>query len=343
MRCPSCRHNHKLSLGMKCGSCGYTFVFDPKTDKMSDGRWKALINAVSGNDTYYFTANQLFSILSRSVRKKPERFTFYFLSTLFLLLGSGFAFAISQVTSATTDHTTGAVFLRIVLFVGLVVLLVRNNLSSTHALPPSYDTFKGHLKKWEARHPTEKLLEGPSLHTPPPEWSEEDIYDYGIEALLIVDEERLVDLLVLNGFHAEQRCAIIASSGYPEYILPHVKKALSTRSNLPVFALHAATIEGRKLPYTLKDLGLGIDEHPITDLGWSSADFLDISQLRLFDIEHWEGATSVDILPPRQLHSLLASAMRESVPLSAFMGREEAAGAWTSDGDRLWVDVSDYG
>ena len=341
MKCPKCSYNQRATAGQICGQCQYRFTFNPKTDGMTDGRWLALINSVSGSGTYHFTANQLFTTHCRKSGKSRAKgcFAQLFIGLFLAVWVPGFASGISD----STDHSFGAVFLRIGLLMLFGWLLVRNNRNPGVKNAADHQEFARQMARWEADHPSEKLLTEPTLHQPPPEWSEGDIYDYGVEGLLIVDEDRLVDLLVLNGFHAEQRCAVISKTGYPSYVLPHVKKSLKARSNMPVFVLHAATIEGRKLPYIVKDLDLGVTDHPVIDLGWSSGDFLQVSKLQLFDVDNWEGATKVDILPPRQLHALLSSAMRDRVPLSAFMGREEAAGAWTSDGDRLWVDVSDYG
>ena len=58
MKCPSCGGNHRYRDGMVC-SCGYRFTLDPKRDQLTDGRFVALVNIASGNDTYYFTKNQL--------------------------------------------------------------------------------------------------------------------------------------------------------------------------------------------------------------------------------------------------------------------------------------------
>ena len=355
MRCPNCSYNQRATAGQVCGQCQYHFTFNPKTDGMTDGRWLALINSVSGSGTYHFTANQLFAThcrksgTSSSVVFRLAATTgitgFVVQLVLGIVIGLVLAFWASymELAAGITDPNSSFRFWQTVLLILLGWLLVRNNFNLGVKNAVDHQAFAHQMARWEADHPSEKLLTEPTLHEPPPEWSEGDIYDYGVEGLLIVDEDRLVDLLVLNGFHAEQRCAVISKTGYPSYDVPHIKKSLNGRIDVPVFVLHSATIEGRMLPYIVKDLDLGVTDHPIIDLGWSSGDFLQVSKLQLFDVDNWEGATKVDILPPRQLHGLLSSAMRERVPLSAFMGREEAAGAWTLGGDRVWVDVSDYG
>ena len=62
------------------------------------------------------------------------------------------------------------------------------------------------MRKWVGvQGPIEKMIETPRLGTPPPEFEEPDLYDYGVERILVVQHDLLVDLFVLNGLHAEQR------------------------------------------------------------------------------------------------------------------------------------------
>ena len=75
------------------------------------------------------------------------------------------------------------------------------------------EKFAVQLASWQAKYPLEKLLEGRKLEAPPPDWKEEDVYDYGAERVLVVDDDALVDFFVLNDFHAQQRCPPSAPSG----------------------------------------------------------------------------------------------------------------------------------
>ena len=100
--------------------------------------------------------------------------------------------------------------------------------------------------------------------------------------MLIVDRELTVDLLVKNGFHAEQRALVIAESGYPEYLLPVAEKVLRENTDLPVFLLHDAGSVGEAMEGRLKSPGfvLPIAGHPLIDLGLSRADARKLPQLR---------------------------------------------------------------
>ena len=343
MRCPSCgAKGHVPGVSSACSRCIRPFVFNPKVDGVSDVQWQALLDSVSGKGTYHFTKNQLFATYCRQVlHRHRRRANKRFRSWAFFAAAASAIFTFNL--PPTEAHTFEGIAIRVGLLGVLFWCLHRNNRDAGQAEAPRYADFEDLMARWQRVFPIPGLVTRPMLKEPPPKWRESDIYDYGLERLLIVDEERLVDLFVLNNLHAEQRCAIISSTGYPSYILPHLKKSLAARPNLPIFVLHSATLEGRKLAYQLKDLGLGIDTHPVTDLGWGSGDFFDLNRLQLFDADAWEGARAVDTLPPRQLQTLIASSMADSVPLSAYMGRDEAAGSWTESGDRLWVDVSSYG
>lgn len=71
MKCPKCSSNHKRKSGMRC-DCGYQFVFDPKVDKIADGKFAAALSKASANDTNYFTQNQLDAAIRRANAKNPR-------------------------------------------------------------------------------------------------------------------------------------------------------------------------------------------------------------------------------------------------------------------------------
>jgi hypothetical protein len=61
---------------------------------------------------------------------------------------------------------------------------------------PNQEEFWRIVKKWEEKKGAlAGMLVKPSLHQPPPEFQESDIYDYGVERIIIVERPILVDLL----------------------------------------------------------------------------------------------------------------------------------------------------
>ncbi|MEM0967290.1 MAG: hypothetical protein AAGJ81_14180 [Verrucomicrobiota bacterium] len=97
------------------------------------------------------------------------------------------------------------------------------------------------LDKWiDAGRGNELLLDKPSLHSLPPDWPEPDIYDYGAEKILIVNRDILVDLFVMNSFHAEGSALVVSSSGYPGYIAHQAERLVIENPEIPVLFLHDA-------------------------------------------------------------------------------------------------------
>ncbi|MEM0969259.1 MAG: hypothetical protein AAGJ31_07925, partial [Verrucomicrobiota bacterium] len=116
-------------------------------------------------------------------------------------------------------------------------------------------------------------------HSPPPEWQEPDIYDYGFERLVICEDPLTVDWLVKNGLHTSENALVICEDGYPEYLLPRAQQALNEASTLPVFLFHGSDTSGTEMETRLRQGGsFPLARHPVTDLGIDRAT---VHQLRL--------------------------------------------------------------
>jgi hypothetical protein len=72
MRCPDCKHDQKYKDGARCGKCGYQFVFRKKDDRISDSSLRQIIQRLSDNGQYAFTATQLALEICRSWRGKRQ-------------------------------------------------------------------------------------------------------------------------------------------------------------------------------------------------------------------------------------------------------------------------------
>jgi hypothetical protein len=336
MKCPSCSYNHKAKDGGQCRSCGYAFVFYPKVaGGMTDGRFSENIKRASADGTYFFTETQLF-VAQQMLGKKTASAgcVVKFLSSLFVV---GLASAVSE----DTDHSFFEVGVRMALLIAIVWGLLRINRGPAKPSLSSHAAFEGYLSVWRRHQPIDKLLGKPQLDTPPPAAAESDVYDYGVEGVLVLDEDRLVDLFVLNNFHAEQRVAVISKRGYPAYVMPRVQAVLADRPDLPVFVLHGSGVGAQMLPYQLRSLDLGIVDHPIIDLGWTGRD---ISQVgRLEALADMGDGVAVDVLLPRRLFAVVAAAMAKRVPIAAYLGADDVATTWNDESDRMWIDVSDFG
>lgn len=196
---------------------------------MTDGKFLALIRRVSLNGTQYYTLNQLYAQYCRSLYKGPR-------NPIILSVG----LAASAIIGYDLIGEGLGIALGVAALVSLSVAVFR-----LLRPPPKLARLQSYIDTWVARsHSLDQLLRQPTLHTPPPEWDEADIYDYGVERLLLVEHDLLVDLFVLNGFHAQQRTLVLSLSGYPTYLLPMAKRCLHDNPQLPVYLLHDATSRG---------------------------------------------------------------------------------------------------
>ena len=309
MKCPKCSYDQKAKLGLKCGGCGYRFTFNPKTTPgLTDGKFLGCIQSASQNDTVWFTENQLYSVF---LRKSPRAVgCAMVLGVLLLIGGCVLAFKGSGMAGIPL----------VVIAVGLIIFSLKNPQGPGVSLAK----FKRHLDRWRKDDkPIGKLLQEPSLHEPPPEWDEPDIYDYGVERILIVERDILVDMFVKNGLHAEQRMLVVAESGYPDYLVPVAERLLNERKDLPVFLLHDATLHGIEMEERVLESGiLPIAGHPLTDLGMFPKDFRKLSRTQHFDPKNEDRSLPADAMMLPFLTMGLGAAMLGGIAFSAMLEEE---------------------
>lgn len=283
MKCPDCPHNQKVREGMVCSGCGYRFTFnpkDPKTRQLTDGKFLAFLRRASRQDTCYFTQNQLYAAYAQKV---PTPF-WSVLTVALILAAFGYLFLSNWM----------GFYAAFLAMLGLFVLVAY----FWKAPVVSPDRFSKWVAIWERDGKTlPRLLRQPELHQPPEVWPEDDLYDYGVEALLIVQRDLLVDLLVRNELHAQQRILVIAESGYPQYLVPRVQQLLNDRDDLPVYLLHDSDREGVRMAHRLRMKNwLPLKQHPVIDLGVFPEDFRKLKQTRHFDIHNRDRSLPVDAL-----------------------------------------------
>jgi hypothetical protein len=263
MRCPKCSNDHKRKLGGRCSKCGYNFALDKDRDEgLTDGRFLLAVKRASQAGTKFFTENQLHTALCRTLYPwKAGRDA---------VLSGLVALAIAGVL-LWSDRAAEALF---VAFVGPVFCLAQWFKKSAYR-PLTRRSVPALIKKMnDAGHSLRRLLQEPTLHQPPPKWSEPDIYKYGVERLLIVQRPLLVDLMVKNGLHAELRALVVSEDGYPSYIHQHAVELAHRREDLPVFLLHDATPYGIRMRIRLQDSAdWSFAANRLIDVGAFPADF----------------------------------------------------------------------
>lgn len=309
MKCPSCQTNHRpgKTRNLRC-TCGYRFVFDPKRDgRVTDGKFLAIVRKVSMDDTAYFTENQLYAQFCQSQRKRSRP-----------LLGVGVLLAAGAVCLlfVHVDLLPLSVMLGIVALICLGVAAYR-----AFAAPPDMAVFQTALNKWrQAGHSFDKLLTEPGLHTPPPEWDETDIYDYGVERILIVERDILVDLFVRNGLHAQERMLVLSESGYPDYLIPIAQRCLHDNPEVPVYLLHDAARGGPTMRRRLQVADvLPLEGHPLLDLGLFPDDVKRMPNLKVLQPHKRDFAVPVDVLLYATIGAGIAQAMAQNLAFSELL------------------------
>jgi len=182
---------------------------------------------------------------------------------------------------------------------------------------PSRENFENAIRLWlQNGRAIEMLITELRMESPPPEYEEGDIYDYGVERLLFVQQDILVDLLVLNGFHAEERTLVVSDTGYPEYLMHLTDKAYRKNPKIPMFHLHDTTLSSPKgmLPSPFY-------RYDVIDLGLFPADVKKIRAVKAIRPKNMEYTIPVDMIPYPLLAALLNEAMEKGVPFAPILGR----------------------
>lgn len=252
MKCPKCSNNHSKKAGQTC-RCGYEFVFNPQSDHgWTDGKFLSLIKHASHNDTYYFTKNQLLTY----ARKKRKLTSLPLVNIIIPSIVAGVF-----VSAFSKQPIFGII-------VGIVVLLF-SAAYKLQSLKLSKERLDLMLDRWiSSKQKIDKLITKPTLQTPPPEWEEKDIYEYGVEKILITQHDLHVDSLVINNFHTEQRMLVISAKGYPKYIQSKLEKILSDNPEIKVYVLHDTMSESEGQAFISKVCDrFKCKNHEIIDLG----------------------------------------------------------------------------
>ena len=241
---------------MVCGGCRRKFCLNPKT-QISDGKFAAAIRHASYNGTVAFTEHQLYAAYAKNVANPWPIYAILGVVSLGLAIFFGLGHG-----------------LLIGLLIGAVSMICFGMIFIVEGKTVSPSEFSNWIMLWkEGGNAIDGMITDASLHEAPPQWKEDDMFDYGVEQILIVERDLLVDLLVLNDRHAETRTLVIAESGYPNYLVEHVNRLIAARSDLPIYLLHDATKKGAAMEERLRSSSwLNETSNPMLDLGLNEAD-----------------------------------------------------------------------
>lgn len=270
---------------------------------MTDGRFLSAIRGASQNDTAYFTRNQLYATYCRR-RKHPWIpqiiiSAFIFFLVIFILATNGLLFL--------------AIIVSLFAFVFLLSAFAKPNL-------PTPEQFMSAIEYWiRDDKPIEKLIRQPSLHQPPPPSDEPDLYDYGVQRILFVQRDELVDLMVLNGMHAAESMLVLSVSGYPNYLLPKAVDLLNQQPDLPIHLLHDADTTEHQMRQSLEKLNLPLGDRKVIDLGFSPGDFARMKRMRQVAPKNRERDLPVDMLATPLLATGIAACFAGETTMAALL------------------------
>src|SRR5262249_94653 len=110
---------------------------------------------------------------------------------------------------------------------------------------------------------SEPTLEGGA----PREWPEPDLFDYGAERIIVVDDRIVVDRLRRNWIPVKGLAMVLSADAYPASVVPLARQLVSDRPDLPIAILHGTGTDAQEFEQATRQL-LGVREAThVRDLG----------------------------------------------------------------------------
>ncbi|MDG1478450.1 MAG: hypothetical protein P8R54_02620 [Myxococcota bacterium] len=258
------------------------------------------IDKLTRGGTYAFTPRQLESLWFRRQRSSGV------VSGPFLVCTAmaTFVMFIACASGVVNPCVAACVYF---LGLGAIVMIRRRFPPAAEAEP----LVREWLRQWVRSEREPGLILEPSLGVKPSEVDDPQ-FDHGVERVLIVDRDDLVDFFVRSGFHAEHRCLVVSMTGYPTYLKSRAQRVIAD-TDRPVFLLHGTIISGAKM---VEDGVFDVPAGRATDLGLSWAMVARHAGLRRF-AESGAREIAVDHLLPMELIGAVALCMDRNAPLVA--------------------------
>lgn len=283
MRCPECSNKQKATAGKTCRKCGYVFALDPKEPPhLTDRQMKKVIENLTGSGGYFFTFNQLYAALYRMVSKKRSKKRIPVAVVLVVL-------TIIAFFAAREASLWAAVALVVAAAAGIGWFLRRR-------VVPAHEPLVQAINRYRQFHPVTNLVDGTKFkREASKETLKQELFNYAPERILVCQHDDMVDMLVLNRFHFENKTAVIGASKYPIHVFAACQKFLEKRPDLPVEILHDASLEGCKLKdRILEDASWNLRDKNVKDLGLSLEDAANIKSPIWIPSQRMSGSHSKD-------------------------------------------------
>ncbi|HEX7451851.1 MAG TPA: hypothetical protein VF294_06180 [Polyangiaceae bacterium] len=237
-------------------------------DGITDPEWLELVREASGDGQRFFTENQLYLAYARN-KVQISRYIARrgVLGLVMIVVGLGTWVYALKVDWGITLVVGIAITLGGVACVGTGVVTRRD--------PAAREPVSRWLGKWQAERQIDKLVAGPALARAGAEY-----LPARVDAVVIVQRDALVDLLLMNDAQHELSALIVAESGYPEALAAAARRLLGERSDLRVIVLHDATSAGVGMRARLhKSSAFPLEAREALDIGLFPADVTWLAEL----------------------------------------------------------------
>jgi hypothetical protein len=261
MKCLKCNTNslYRARSGGKCPNCQKEFVFEPKRgDLFTDTFFDAALNKVSHKQSIYFHPRQLyFEIARRRYNKLFKNASPIGSAIGTFALCMFFGIFLGFISFSLFDGGP-LFFLAMGLYLCFSAWMAAR--SWKKALSPQirldWMVFLKHLQRWKkvqgSQVPMLLAEQSATKQITKNKVPAEDLFDYNVERAIICDKPEIVDFLLANHFHIEQKCAILSFNGYPHERFAEIKAMLQRSSQLMVYVIHNASTNGSLIAAELK-------------------------------------------------------------------------------------------
>lgn len=256
MKCPKCGTKQKPSRGARC-TCGYMFALNPKESPyLSDRAVATITDKLSQFGRYYFTFNQLYVVLHKAAARRKRKQKIVWVAVV--VAGSiGLSIGLSS-------HKIAWLVPFVLVSAGLLIWYILKG-----PVPvPSEDLIHA-IRKYEKMHSIPNMVNGKRFKGElTKQQVQDELFDYAPQRILIVPTDDMVDMLVLNRFHADTKTAVISQTKYPKQVFNACRRALEQHPDLPVEIIHDASTDGLQLmDKLLGDKTWNLQGKNVKDLG----------------------------------------------------------------------------
>ena len=251
MKCLKCGNSalYRERGSGQCPRCRQFFAFEPKRgDPFTDTFFQAAIKRMTHHASAYHP-RQLYFELARRKRAKLLQHPLTLQKLIAITLPMG---AICNVFCwLLFVQAIGLSFWLVEpMYLGLVLLIARGSWKRSRAPVPavSYEAFTRALQRWKKIYPdTLGSLMPPANTRPSTPLPPQQLQAYALERVVICDKPEMVDFLLANQFHLEQKCAVLCFNGYPHDSFEAICALLRRSPRLMVYLIHNASFNGCRI------------------------------------------------------------------------------------------------